>query len=671
MESRRIFFVPVCLIVALVLTLGVSRGQAQDANDLSLDQLLSISSEVGGETPQWLPDGSGVMFSSGMGGEKGLWTVAADVSEPQRIGQNGPAVGASGVQPLVDDLGNAGHFLAAQKPTWSPNGQYVAYVRSPEDPNDQSQELWLWDPDEEQHTQLTELRGRINSFSWSPDGSSIAFAGDRYGAYDIWTVSVSDGTVHRLTRGDRYEVFPRWAPDGESLFYVHLSEDWTQHTIYELPATGGEARRIVQDTEFFDYSAGGEFGYPRPSPDGEQILFRSWRSGWLNYWVVSRDGGEPRPVARTQAEQSHARWSPDGDHIAFVENHNGTKQLRVVSASGGESRVLVDPEVGVVGSPEWSPSGDRISYTLETPTQVKDLHVVDVESGETTQLTNSMPRDNVTQALVRPEKVSYESADGFTINAYLYRPAQVASDTEVPGIMWIHGGPTSQYQDTFQQHVQYFLQQGYAVLLPNIRGSSGYGKAFADANNGCWGHCDLKDVLAGKEFLASQEYVDPASSGITGTSYGGCMSMSAIAFAPGAFQASIPMSGYGDWVHFMKEGEMRHLKLLRHEFGDFEENRDVYRRNSPIYDVEDVRTPTLLLHGEGYYPGSVASERFAEELQQHYKVYDYKTYPNENYYVYKRENRRQMLLDMQSFFSRYLKDDIIDRSQVSSADEGS
>jgi dipeptidyl aminopeptidase/acylaminoacyl peptidase len=652
------------LTAIFALSAGLVRGQApQEADKLSLDEILSVNSKVGGETPRWLPDGSGVMFSSGMSGQKGLWTVDANVSTPQQLRASGVADREAGVQLLTEDLGNAGHFLAKQHPTWSPDGDYLAYVRSPEDPNDQSQELWLWSSETEKHTQLTKLSGRINSFSWSPDGRSIAFAGDRYGAYDIWTVSTEDSTVSRLTDGARYEVFPRWTPGGESLLYVRLSEDWTEHTIYEIPATGGRSKRIVRDTGFFDYEAGGEFGYPRPSPDGEQILFRSWRSGWLNYWVVPRDGGKPRPVAQAKAEQSHARWSPNGDQIAFVENHNGTKQLRVVSASGGKPRVLVDPDMGVIGNPEWSPSGDRISYTFETPVQVTDLHVVDVESGDTQQLTTSMPGEDIQDELVRPEKVSYESPDGFSIHGYLYKPPQVTDDTEVPGIMWIHGGPTSQYQDSFQQHVQYVVRQGYAVLMPNIRGSSGYGKEFADANNGCWGHCDLKDVLAGKEFLGSQPYVDSSSSGITGTSYGGCMSMSAIAFAPGAFEASVPMSGYGDWIHFMEEGEMRHLKLLRHEFGDFEENREVYHQNSPIYDVEDVRTPTLLLHGEGYYPGSVASERFAEELKQHYKVYDYKTYPNENYYVYKRENRRQMLLDMRSFFDKYLKDDITDRTE--------
>jgi len=621
---------------------------AQTGTD-DLDALLDIASTVSGETPQWAPDGSAITFVSSRGGARGLWSVDPSGGEPQE---------------LAADIGTAGHFLARQYPTWSPDGQHIAYLSSPPEMDDQSQEIWLWSAEDQTTRQLTRLEGRINSFRWSPDGSHLAFADDRFGDYDIWTVRVSDGQAARLTNDPRYEVFPSWAPDGESLLYVRLNDAWTGHDVFERPVDGGESQLVLSDTDFFDYRAGGTFGYPQVSPSGDQILFRSSRSGWINYWLAPREGGEPRPVAQAEAEQSHARWSPSGDRILYVENHNGTTELRTVGAQGGDPQVLVRPaegEMGVVSQPEWSPDGQSISYFYETPRTVRDLHLVDVGSGETTQLTQSMPEGGSDQ-LVVPEKVSYESTDGYTIQAYLYSPDDAASGDNRPGVMWIHGGPTSQYMDTFQQHVQYFVQQGYVVLQPNIRGSSGYGKAFADANNGCWGHCDLDDVLAGKDYLGSLGYVDTTSTGITGTSYGGCMSMSAIAFAPGAFQASIPASGYGDWLHFMEEQEMRHLKLLEYEFGSVEENRDVYVENSPIFDIERVRTPTMLVHGEGYFPESEASALFAKELERHYKVHEHKTYPNENYYVYSRENRRQMLLDMNDFFDRFLRADFVEQT---------
>jgi dipeptidyl aminopeptidase/acylaminoacyl peptidase len=198
--------------------------------------------------------------------------------------------------------------------------------------------------------------------------------------------------------------------------------------------------------------------------------------------------------------------------------------------------------------------------------------------------------------------------------------------------------------------------QGYAVLLPNIRGSSGYGKAFEDANNGCWGRCDLIDVTAGVDYLRTLPFVDGERMGITGTSYGGCMSLAAAAFAPGVFQAAVAVSGYGDWIHMIGEQELRHLKLLEYEFGPLASNEAKYRASSPFFSVADIQTPIMLLHGIGIpLPRSEASRLFAERLEMNYKPFVYKTYPNENYYVRGRENMIAMFGDIVAYFDQHLK----------------
>lgn len=619
-----------------LLAFATSLG-AQVADDpLPIDLLLDIRSQVGGETPRWSPDGERILFASG--GE--LTTIDPAGGVPRRI----PA-----------SLGGSGHFLASQSPRWSPDGRWISFISD----RTGSPELWLWSVESGTPRRLTGLGGRlIGSYSWSPDGRRIALASDRHGNMDIWTVSVPDGRLTRLTSEDLYEVYPAWSPDSRNVLYVRLDETWANHDVLEVAVGGAaEPRLIVRDRDFFDYGGGSTFGYPRVSHDGEHVLIRSHRSGWINYWTVPRSGGEPRPVAAEEADQSHARWSPDGQRVAFVSNRNGTHVLRVVPVDGGEARTLVAPEgPGVVGDPEWSPDGRRISYTLETPTRPKDLHVVTVASGERHRLTRSLPEGVSEARLVAPEKVVYPSTDGLTVHAYLYRPPGDAPPEGHPAILWIHGGPTSQYNDTFQQHVQYFVQRGYVVLMPNIRGSSGYGKAFEDANNGCWGHCDLEDVRAGVEFLKGQPFVDGDAMGITGSSYGGIMTMAAVSFAPGLFQAAVSQSGYGDWVAFAEgSNELRHMKLLEYEFGPFAENRDVYRHNSAISGVADASTPIFLVHGEGRYPGSPQSHQFAAALQAHYKPFRYKTYPGETYYVASRENRRELLRDMEAYFDWYLK----------------
>jgi dipeptidyl aminopeptidase/acylaminoacyl peptidase len=612
-----------------------------EMDPLPIDKLLAIGSVVGRDMVQWSPDGTQITFSSGLGGG-GLMSVSPEGGFPVRI-------------PV--DLGGAGHFLSSQMPTWSPDGRWIAYVST----KSGSQELWLWSARTGRDSLLTKLGGRINSFSWSPDSEWIAFSNDRYGNYDIWKVALLSSDVYRLTEDSRYEVFPTWTPDAGNILYVELDERWTDHTVIVMTDSGTGRRTVVRDSDFFDYRAGGTFGYPTVSPDGISVLFRSHRSGWINYWTVPLAGGDPQPVAPEAADQSHARWSPDGRHIAYISAHNGTHELRIArTVGGGQPRVLVAPGSGVVAVPEWSPDGTRISYTLGTPTRPNDLFVVEVSSGTTTQLTVSMLAGNIERQLVAPEKIAYQSTDGLTINAYLYAPPGSRSGDRYPAILWIHGGPTSQYSDTYQERVQFFVQRGYVVLLPNIRGSSGYGKAFEDANNGCWGHCDLEDVLAGVEYLEGLPYVNSDKIGITGTSYGGCMSMAAVAFAPGVFQAAVPSSGYGDWMHFVGEQELRHIKLLDYELGPLAENEAVYRTSSPIYSVANITTPTFLVHGEGFFPESKASDNFADALEKHYKVFRHKAYPNENYYVRSRENERQLLLDMLQFFDEFLRDAVVE-----------
>ena len=328
--------------------------------------------------------------------------------------------------------------------------------------------------------------------------------------------------------------------------------------------------------------------------------------------------------------------------------------------------------MGEVQVPAWSPGGEQIAFTFSTPVVPADLYVIDLGSEEVTQLTESMPA-GLAGRLKAPEKIRYQSTDGYEIQGYYHAPMGLEEGETAPAIVWVHGGPTSQFSDGFGRHhqVHYFAQRGYAVLMPNVRGSSGYGLAFEDANNGCWGRCDLEDVEAGVDWLSARPEVNGEKRAITGTSYGGILSMATVAFAPGLFQAAIPISGYGNMADFHTEvPELQHIKLLDYELGPYPENEELYRRHSPIHYVEDVTTPTFLIHGEGrnvpWRPAQrdpeMASLDFARALDQEYKIFRYKSFPGESYYVYGRENTMQKLADMLSFFDQFLRDDVVDRS---------
>lgn len=631
-SGRRFAYVSVVLFAAL--TNAVSAQQAW--SPLPLDKLVDIGSVVNtGERPQWFPDGSRILFASSLG-RSGLFAI-------------GPGGGFPVSVPVT--RAGAGHFLASSQYRLSPDGAWLAYISDAAG----FPEIWLLSLANGREMQLTAHGGRINSFSWSPDSRWIAFAGDRFGNYDVWRVSVPGGEQHRLTSEKLYEVFPSWTPDSRSILYVRLDQHWVNHDVIAISADGSNPRTVVRDVDFFDYGAGDKFGYPDVSPNGRTVMFPSYRSGWINYWIAPLEGGEPRQLAPAQADQSDAVRSPDGRDVAYVENHNGTVDLRVVPVSGGAPRVLVSPNEGVVGNPAWSPDGRLISYTYGNTTQPADLYVVEVASGNSRQLTNSAPVGAVEDQLLKPEKISYRSTDGLTIRAYLYKPPAIGRGERFPGILISHGGPTAQYSDSFHRDAQFFAQRGYVVLMPNFRGSSGYGREFEDANNGCWGRCDLEDMVAGVEYLKTLPYLDPDHMGITGSSYGGHMSTAAGAFAPGVFQAAIPASGYPNRVKFIDDGEFRHIQQMEYEFGPFEQNRDAYYRHSPYYFIKDIQTPMFLLHGEGHYPESPQMREFARMMQKEYKTFRYKAYRGETYYVRGRANTIEMYRDMLNYFDFYLK----------------
>lgn len=632
---------------------------------LTIDQLIALQPLVGLEPPQWLADGR-IAFVSSLGGGTDLWSIEAEGGFPVRL-----TTGLGGLR-----------FLDVRVARVSPDGRWIAYLSHQHG----ATEVWLWPTDGGASMQLTRLGANINAYSWAPDSRALALSCNRFGGFDIYHVAVPNGRATRLTRHALYEVYPVFTPDGREIVFVRLDERWQDHDVCAIPAggtnspdfgtsagssgqgtartaggrelAGGSERLITRDLDLFDYDYGKTLGYPLISPDGKTLLFRSQRSGWLNYWHVPMAGGEPRPLAPEAADQSEADWSPDGGSVAYCSNRNGTVSLCSATLNGGTVRTLVAPRLGMCALPKWQTAAGfgqspYIAYLYQTPTTPLDLWVVDVRDGTTRQLTNSQLA-GATARLIEPEKIVYPSFDGTPIHAYLYKPPQAADGRRYPVLIYTHGGPAMQWFDAFHNYMQYFAMRGYVVLAPNVRGSSGYGKAFETANYQDYGGGDLKDVVSGVEYLKTLDYVDPQRMAITGQSYGGYLSMAAVTFAPDVFQASIAHGGYCAQDKRMgqdgeDEQEYRHRQQLRYRLGEFESSREVYRRVSPLYCAKQTRTPIFVVHGEGERPRTRQSLEFVRALEKEDKTVRYKVYPNENYYVMGAANTRQMWLDMEEF----------------------
>ena len=619
----------------------ISRNQA-NMGDFTLSQLLGLKPTGGGQKIVWHPNGEKIFFQNSKKDKNSILSINVNNGEIKKI----------------SDYKSGSPFLSLPMLTCSSNGDWLAYLNNSNNVKDRKfsnrNEIWLQPTSGGKAIQLTRTNSNINAYTWSKDNETIVFSANLYGFYDIFKVKIRDHKFTRLTDGKRYHVYPTISYDCEKIYFVQLDETWTNHSIMAMNLDGSEIHTVASDNDFFDYHYGRSFGFPIVSYSTNSIIFPSHRSGWINYWRDSLQKEDLKIVYSEESNQTDAELSPDGLKLAFVSNTNGTTRLSEINLNESRSKKeLFLPEIGTVSAPSWSPDGNKIAYNYGTPTCPSEIWSVEVASGAKLQLTFFNESSKLKGKLVSPKKISYHSFDNLKISAYLYIPSQRVPAKKFPALVIVHGGPTSQFTDTFRADVQYFIQKGYVVILPNIRGSSGYGKEFEDANYQDFGHKDLRDVLAGVDLLKSLEYVNKNKISIHGTSYGGCMSMSVVCFAPGVFHAAVPHAGYADWLDFNEVQELRHRQLLRYKLGDINQNHQVYKKCSPIYQISNVNTPVFLVNGHGRYPSSDASSKFAEALQQEYKIFEHKVYPNECYYVESEDNLTEMYQDIIGFLDRY------------------
>jgi dipeptidyl aminopeptidase/acylaminoacyl peptidase len=567
--------------------------------------------------PMWAPDGRAVGFQWGLGTERDFWAVDASAAAP--ASREGATVRQ--LAPLT------GRTDAVVSPDW----RSMAYVSK--------KHIWIVPLGGGRPVRVTTEEGKYSGINWSPDSRRVAFIVERNDQDDIGVASAAGGAVTMIAATPRDEDSPIWSPSSDRLAFLRRSDDWTGYEIWVSASDGTGHRVVVRET----YQKGVEEfhfgGNDQWSPDGTWLAYLSNRTGYNHVWVVSAGGGEPKELTKGSFVDYDPSWAPAGDRIMFVSSRAGDLEDRhvwAVNVAGGEPVRLSGD--GFCVRPSWSRDGSRIAYLSSSATEPPDIVVQEARAGaRATRLTESRPDPGVTAQFVEPRTVIYSSRDGMQVRGVLLQPRE-ASRAARPTIMYFHGkgginlkgwGGLSNY--AFHQ---YLVQQGYAVMFVNWRGTHvGYGSAYEQANYRDYGGGELDDVVAAGQALQREAGADPKRIACWGESYGGYMTMLAVTKTPEVCSAGISLYGVSDWTTFLKQSKRKLWRMrLVSKLGDPAKDAELWNKSAAIRFASQARSPLLILQGmddDGVMP--VQGESLYDAMHQMGKNVEYVAYVGEGH----------------------------------------
>ncbi len=606
----------------------------QGEESLSL-QRLYMTRQVGDTA--WSPDGKSIVFVSNITGRHNLWLVPADGGWPTQL--------------TVSDQRQT-------HPAWSPDGKWVAYQSDYD--GDEQWDIFFVSPKTGQVVNVTKTREvSEESPTWSPDGRYLAYmvkpkTSSSY-EIDIFDTLMRE-TKHLTTNTppDKLNTTPVWSKNGDFVFFVQEEAKGTNSNIFAahvktgkislLTPHEGEKLYAINDTS------------PGHLPDGGMLLITSnAENGYQNAGILHYTSkgasvtGELHPgkidwLTDEKWEVSGGHFSPNGELATFAVNADGMIDLYIRDlATAKDTKLPLGAGLNSFGGAElaFSHDGAKLLYYHNGPNAPNDAWVYHMATGKSTQLTHSLMAGIPAQHFVEPFLVHYPSRDGkWTISALLYVPRNMQRNGQNAAIVYIHGGPAAQSVNSFNRFIQHIVNQGYMVIAPNYRGSTGYGKDFQNANLFDMGGGDLQDVLAATDFLMQTSYPDKKKLIVAGGSYGGYLTMMAVTKAPELWAAGVPIVPFVNWFTEIKNEDPILQQSDRATMGDPEKNPDFFRERSPFFFVDRIKAPLLLLAG-AHDPRCPPEEttQVADAIKKQGGVAEFKIYENEGHGFAKIENQ--------------------------------
>jgi dipeptidyl aminopeptidase/acylaminoacyl peptidase len=543
--------------------------------------------------------------------------------------------------------------VSSSHPRWSPDGKFLAFLSKR---NEGKTQVWLLNRMGGEAQQLTDAIQDVDDFAWSPDSKRLVlilqdpspeeldeaknkekdkpgssdkdkdkdakpkksktpppFVIDRYrfktdtvGYLDrrrthLYVFDVATKAAVQITSGDYDDDQPAWSPDGKLLAFRSNRSTPDPDRTYDTNIWVVAADNTDKGAHLTQVTTNpGADGSPSWSPDGKWITYVTELDPKLLIYsthhiaVSPAAGGEAKVLTLAFDRMSRSpHFLPDGQSIYFIADDDGTQNLFRIPAAGGEVTRAISGHV-VVASYTLAKSGD-LAAQIANMDRPGEIFTTNTSGGALTRVTHV---NDVFMAKIRavtPEYVKFKSKDGTTVAGYLYQPLDYVAGKKYPTFLHPHGGPVGAYYGDFNHFSQLFAANGYVVLEPNPRGSSGYGQDFCKAIFADWGNKDYQDDMAMVDYAIAQGFADPDKMGVGGWSYGG-ISTDFIIAQTTRFKAAI--SGAGSAFFAALYGHDEYVLDYDVELGHPWENRAVWDKISPFYKVANITTPTLFMGGD-------------------------------------------------------------------------
>jgi dipeptidyl aminopeptidase/acylaminoacyl peptidase len=581
---------------------------------------------------RWSAEGKHIYFETNVTGRYNVWRVSAEGGWP--------------VQLTVSD-----EWTHLEDP--SPDGRWLVYtqdVGGNEKPN-----IYLLPPGGGPARNVTNTQGvGYQAIQWLPRAGRLLFSSEREapGAYKGYLLDPQTGDVERIAGNETGQcIHLRGSPDGRSVVLVR-TWDFHHTGISVLDLASREERVLVPIDET---TATRAVGWTR---DGRGLFIVSNRNPWDRdtAGLLDVESGAIRWLTPSEWETHVVCVSPVEDRYLYYRNEAGTHRVFVRDLEDHEVQIPLPPGVLTWWMGRFSPDGTRVALLHESAGSPSEIWVYDLRTNDVRQISHSLVGGLTSEHFTAPQLVAYPSFDGTPIAAFVYLPPNAHPDRSRPGVVYVHGGPASQHSDGWFPSVQYLVSHGFVVIAPNYRGSTGFGRPFEEANRRDLGGGDLRDVVAAADFLRETGYVDPGRIAVMGASYGGYATLTALTKYPEVWAAGVAIVPFANWFTEYENEDPTLQAYDRMMMGDPVADAEFWRDRSPIFFVDRIRAPLLLLAGANDIRcPPEETQQIVDAIRTAGGVAEAKIYEDEGHGFARRENQIDAFRRTADFLKKYLE----------------